>query len=88
MELVSAGVLMWLELRHGQKSFERAEHVASQIGGRRAFLLEGSAVVARPNLDWSGAMTEPGPWVGNYDLSLPAGTRYSLIQINIARFQF
>ena len=42
IELASAGVLMWrlaVELRHGQKFSERAEHVASRIGGALLFAL-------------------------------------------------
>jgi divalent metal cation (Fe/Co/Zn/Cd) transporter len=42
IELASAGVLMWrltVELRHGQKFFERAERTASRIGGSLLFLL-------------------------------------------------
>ena len=42
IELASAGVLMWrlsVELRHGQKFSERAERVASRVGGGLLFLL-------------------------------------------------
>src|SRR5438477_4313914 len=42
IELASAGVLMWrllVELRHGQKFSERAERIASRIGGALLFLL-------------------------------------------------
>jgi divalent metal cation (Fe/Co/Zn/Cd) transporter len=42
IELASAGVLMWrlsVELRHGQKFSERAEHLAGRIGGALLFLL-------------------------------------------------
>ena len=42
IELASAGVLMWrlsVELRHGQVFSERAERVASRIGGALLFLL-------------------------------------------------
>jgi divalent metal cation (Fe/Co/Zn/Cd) transporter len=42
IELASAGVLMWrllVELRHGQKFSERAERIASHIGGALLFLL-------------------------------------------------
>jgi hypothetical protein len=42
IELVSAGVLMWrlsVELRHGQRFSERAEHIASRIGGGLLFAL-------------------------------------------------
>src|ERR1039458_760872 len=44
IELASAGVLMWrlaVELRHGQKFSERAERIASRIGGALLFLLAG-----------------------------------------------
>jgi divalent metal cation (Fe/Co/Zn/Cd) transporter len=42
IELASAGVLMWrlsVELRHGHKFSERAEHIASRIGGALLFAL-------------------------------------------------
>ena len=42
IELASAGVLMWrlsVELRHGQKFSEHAEHIAGRIGGGLLFLL-------------------------------------------------
>jgi divalent metal cation (Fe/Co/Zn/Cd) transporter len=42
IELASAGVLMWrlsVELRHGQVFSERAERLASRIGGALLFLL-------------------------------------------------
>jgi divalent metal cation (Fe/Co/Zn/Cd) transporter len=42
IELASAGILMWrlsLELRHGQRSSERAERKASRIGGALLFVL-------------------------------------------------
>jgi hypothetical protein len=45
VELASARVLMWrlsIELRHGQRSSERAEHIASRIGGGLLFLLAAS----------------------------------------------
>ena len=44
IELASAGVLMWrlsVELRHGQKFSERAERIASRIGGALLFALGG-----------------------------------------------
>jgi divalent metal cation (Fe/Co/Zn/Cd) transporter len=42
IELASAGVLMWrlsVELRQGQKFSERAERIASRVGGALLFLL-------------------------------------------------
>ncbi len=42
IELASAGVLMWrlpVELRHGRVFSERAESIASRIGGALLFLL-------------------------------------------------
>ena len=42
IELASAGVLMWrlsIELRHGRKFSDRAERVASRVGGVLLFLL-------------------------------------------------
>jgi len=42
IELASAGVLMWrlsVELRHGQAFSERAERIASRIGGALLFAL-------------------------------------------------
>jgi len=42
IELISAGVLMWrlsVELRHGQNFSERAERIASRIGGALLFAL-------------------------------------------------
>jgi divalent metal cation (Fe/Co/Zn/Cd) transporter len=42
IELASAGVLMWrlsVELRHGQRFSERAERIASRIGGALLFVL-------------------------------------------------
>lgn len=42
IELASAGVLMWrlsVELRHGQKFSDRAERIASRIGGALLFAL-------------------------------------------------
>lgn len=42
IELASAGVLMWrlsIELRHGERFSERAEHIASRVGGALLFVL-------------------------------------------------
>lgn len=49
IELASAGVLMWrlsVELRHGQKFSERAERIASRIGGGLLFVLAAYVTVA------------------------------------------
>jgi divalent metal cation (Fe/Co/Zn/Cd) transporter len=48
IELASAGVLVWrlsVELRHGQAFSERAEHIASRIGGGLLFALAAYIVV-------------------------------------------
>jgi divalent metal cation (Fe/Co/Zn/Cd) transporter len=49
IELASAGVLMWrlsVELRHGQRFSERAEQIASRIGGGLLFALAAYVTVA------------------------------------------
>lgn len=49
IELISAGVLMWrlsAELRHGQRFSERAERIASRIGGGLLFALSAYVTVA------------------------------------------
>jgi divalent metal cation (Fe/Co/Zn/Cd) transporter len=61
IELVSAGVLMWrlsIELHHGEKFSERAEHVASRIGGALLFLLAGYVAVAAGWRLWHGTGEE------------------------------
>jgi divalent metal cation (Fe/Co/Zn/Cd) transporter len=57
IELASAGVLMWrlaVELRHGQRFSERAEHIASRIGGTLLFLLAAYVTVAAAWRLWQG----------------------------------
>ncbi|HLZ03655.1 MAG TPA: cation transporter [Bradyrhizobium sp.] len=66
IELVSAGVLMWrlsVELRHGQRFSERAEHVASRIGGGLLFALATYVTVASLWRLWTGT-GEVFSWVG------------------------
>ncbi len=49
IEMASAGVLIWrltVELRHGQAFSERAEHIASRIGGGLLFALAAFIVIA------------------------------------------
>jgi divalent metal cation (Fe/Co/Zn/Cd) transporter len=61
VELASAGVLMWrlsVELRHGQKFSERAERVASRIGGGLLFLLAAYVTVAAMWHLWQGTGEE------------------------------
>lgn len=57
IELASAGVLMWrlsVELRHGQRFSERAERIASRIGGALLFLLAAYVTVAALLRLWTG----------------------------------
>ena len=57
IELASAGVLMWrlsVELRHGQVFSERAERVASRIGGGLLFLLAAYVATAAVWQLWKG----------------------------------
>ena len=57
IELASAGVLMWrlsVELRHGQKFSERAERVASRVGGSLLFLLAAYVTAAAMWQLWRG----------------------------------
>ena len=63
IELASAGVLMWrlsVELRHGQKFSERAERIASRIGGALAVPLGGlchrRGRVATVATNWRGIL--------------------------------
>jgi divalent metal cation (Fe/Co/Zn/Cd) transporter len=61
IELVSAGVLMWrlsTELRYGQRFSERAEHIASRIGGILLFLLAAYVIVAAAWRLWHGTGEE------------------------------
>src|SRR5579871_126682 len=57
IELTSAGVLMWrlsVELRHGQKFSERAERIASRIGGGLLFALAIYVSIAALWRLWTG----------------------------------
>jgi divalent metal cation (Fe/Co/Zn/Cd) transporter len=61
IELASAAVLMWrlsIELRHGQRFSERAEHIASRIGGTLLFLLATYVTVAAAWRMWAGTGQE------------------------------
>jgi divalent metal cation (Fe/Co/Zn/Cd) transporter len=61
IELISAGVLMWrllVELRRGQKFSERAEHIASRIGGALLFLLAIYITAAAVWRLWNGTGEE------------------------------
>jgi divalent metal cation (Fe/Co/Zn/Cd) transporter len=61
IELASAGVLMWrlsVELRHGQVFSERAERVASRVGGALLFLLAAYVTVAAMWHLWTGTGEE------------------------------
>ena len=61
IELASAGVLMWrlsVELRHGQVFSERAERIASRIGGALLFALAAYVTVAAVWHLWKGAGEE------------------------------
>jgi len=66
IELASAGVLMWrlsVELRHGQRFSERAEHVASRIGGALLFALATYVTIASLWRLWTGT-GEVFSWAG------------------------
>ena len=66
IELASAGVLMWrlsVELRHGQKFSERAESIASRIGGALLFALGAFVTAAAVWQLWTG-MGEEFSWPG------------------------
>ena len=95
IELASASVLMWrlsVELRHGQKSSERAELIASRIGGALLFALPAINDAGYPDIvHWhglylpsvqDGAMEEGSPMIAPgqslvYSLTpKPAGTRW------------
>jgi len=61
IELASASVLMWrlsVELRHGQKFSERAERIASRIGGALLFLLAIYLTAAAVWRLWNGTGEE------------------------------
>ena len=88
IELASAGVLMWrlsVELRHGQKFSERAERIASRIGGGLLFLLAVYVTVAAAWRLWEGHGEEfswPGFIVAL--ISIPAMRYLALRKIDIA----
>jgi divalent metal cation (Fe/Co/Zn/Cd) transporter len=66
IELASAGVLMWrlsVELRHGRRFSERAEHVASRIGGTLLFALATYVTIAFLWRLWTGS-SEVFSWPG------------------------
>lgn len=66
IELISAGVLMWrlrVELRRGEAFSERAERIASKIGGALLFALAAYVVVAAGWNLWS-AQQETFSWPG------------------------
>jgi divalent metal cation (Fe/Co/Zn/Cd) transporter len=66
IELASAGVLMWrlsVELRHGQAFSERAERIASRIGGALLFVLAAYVTAAATWRIWSGT-GEEFSWLG------------------------
>jgi divalent metal cation (Fe/Co/Zn/Cd) transporter len=61
VELASAGVLMWrlsVELRHGQAFSERAERIASRIGGALLFVLASYVTAAAVWRLWMGTGEE------------------------------
>jgi divalent metal cation (Fe/Co/Zn/Cd) transporter len=61
IELASAGVLMWrlsVELRHGQKFSERAERIASRIGGALLLVLAAYVTAAALLRLWTGTGEE------------------------------
>jgi divalent metal cation (Fe/Co/Zn/Cd) transporter len=66
IELASAGVLMWrlsVELRHGQRFSQRAEHVASRISGGLLFALAIYVTIASLWRLWAGT-SEVFSWPG------------------------
>lgn len=61
IELASAGVLMWrlsVELRHGQVFSERAERIASRVGGALLLILAAYVTAAAAWLLWNGTGEE------------------------------
>jgi divalent metal cation (Fe/Co/Zn/Cd) transporter len=57
IELASAGVLMWrlsVELRHGEQFSERAERIASRVGGALLFALAAYITIAAAWRLWVG----------------------------------
>jgi divalent metal cation (Fe/Co/Zn/Cd) transporter len=74
IELASAGVLMWrlsIELRHGEIFSERAERVASRIGGGFLFGLAAYVTVAATWNLWTGT-GEGFSWPGFALIAIPA----------------
>jgi divalent metal cation (Fe/Co/Zn/Cd) transporter len=66
VELASAGVLLWrlsVELRHGQRFSERAERIASRIGGGLLFTLAVYVTAAAVWQLWNGT-GEKFSWLG------------------------
>ena len=66
IELTSAGVLMWrliVELRHGQRFSEWAEHTARRVAGALLFLLAAYITAAAAWRLWNGG-GEPFSWAG------------------------
>jgi divalent metal cation (Fe/Co/Zn/Cd) transporter len=66
VELASAGVLLWrlsVELRHGQRFSERAERIASRIGGGLLFALAVYVTAAAVWQLWNGT-GEKFSWPG------------------------
>jgi divalent metal cation (Fe/Co/Zn/Cd) transporter len=66
IELVSAGVLIWrlsVELRHGQRFSDRAERIASRIGGALLFILAAYVTATAVWRLWTGT-NEEFSWPG------------------------
>jgi len=88
IELASAGVLMWrlsVELRHGHQFSERAERIASRVGGGLLFLLAAYVTVAAVWHLWEGSGEEfslPGFLVAL--IAIPAMRYLALRKIDIA----
>jgi divalent metal cation (Fe/Co/Zn/Cd) transporter len=88
IELASAGVLMWrlsVELRHGQVFSERAERIATRIGGGLLFLLAAYVTTAAVWQLWKGTGEEfswPGFIVAL--IAIPAMRYLALRKIAIA----
>ena len=88
IELASAGVLMWrlsVELRHGQKFSERAERIASRIGGGLLFLLAAYVTATAAWRLWEGTGEEfswPGFIVAL--IAIPAMRYLALRKMHIA----
>ena len=79
IELMSAGVLIWrlsVELRHGQRFSERAERLASRIGGGLLFALTAYVVVSAGWALWTRRGAE---------FSIP-GLAVSLLALPIMRY--